>query len=247
MLQHGHGQREPHPPAGGQLRDRVVQLGIVEAHLQQGLPPSIIDADILGHLDAVLQRCQVALAHFSQLRVVDVDALQVRRHAHDAMCGDFFHKGGLAGPVVTYHTIPAILPHLQRGVLEQQVPRTIHQEQVLYSKQHFIIIVASVSVGIERVPQGCAHYGFADARDIIGVWDLTDLLAECQGCGHIFGQSGNLLPAVEVFVLLPLDDDRRSDGTQMRPHAWHQFGQVRVARHLLASFGGELRGINFTT
>mmetsp|Transcript_82776 Transcript_82776/g.198659 ORF Transcript_82776/g.198659 Transcript_82776/m.198659 type:complete len:293 (-) Transcript_82776:1685-2563(-) len=244
MLQHGHGQREPHPPAGGQLRDRVVQLGIVEAHLQQGLPPSIIDADILGHLDAVLQRVQVALAHLPQLGVIHVHALQVHWHAHDAVGRDLLHQRGLPRAVVAHHAVAAVLAHLQGGVLEEEMPCTVHEQQVLHSEQHLVVRVAALRVGVKSIPNHRAHHVFTHRRQLVQGWRFTHLLLECQGCGKVFGHGGHLFPAMEVLVLLAFHHYGRRDGRQMVPHTGHELGEVGVAIHDLSRLAGGHSRIN---
>merc|ERR1719346_120587 len=102
MLEHRDSQRQAHPPPRRELGHWHLEHVFREAHLEERLTSCIEHVDLLGLLNDVLQRVKAALAHLSELGVVNVDALEVSWHADNAAVDNLLHECGLASSIVAH-------------------------------------------------------------------------------------------------------------------------------------------------
>mmetsp|Transcript_115510 Transcript_115510/g.331539 ORF Transcript_115510/g.331539 Transcript_115510/m.331539 type:complete len:843 (+) Transcript_115510:1394-3922(+) len=225
VLEHGHGQRQAHAPARRQLGNRLLEHVLGETDSQQGLFARIVDADVLGHLDAVLERSEVALAHEPKLRIIDVHTFQVRRHADDAVAGDLFHQRRLAGTVVADDAVTVVLLHLERRVLQQQVAGAVHEQEVFDVQEHLLIRGTGGAQGLVAGLAQCGlHERHGGVREVVHVGGLAlgvdDLL---EGRGNVRGdlRAGHLL-------LLALEDTRLGDDIAKAAHVQRLRREDRV-------------------
>mmetsp|Transcript_80923 Transcript_80923/g.229223 ORF Transcript_80923/g.229223 Transcript_80923/m.229223 type:complete len:613 (-) Transcript_80923:401-2239(-) len=151
-LQHGDSERHPHPPARREVGHGLLKHLLWEADVQQRVPPGIVDADVLGHLDDVLEGGEAALAHQPQFGVVDVDTLEVLRHTHNGVVHDLLHQRRLPRAVLPDHAVTVVLLHLQQRVLEQQVAGAIHEQEVLDPQERVRAITLRAALRVEGVP-----------------------------------------------------------------------------------------------
>mmetsp|Transcript_109467 Transcript_109467/g.274188 ORF Transcript_109467/g.274188 Transcript_109467/m.274188 type:complete len:538 (+) Transcript_109467:865-2478(+) len=192
MLQHGNSQGQAHPPARRQICYGLVEHLLWEAYRKQRVPACVVNANVLRHLDAIFQRTEAALAHEPELGIVHMNALEVFRHADDAMVCDLFHQRGLARTVLTHDAVAVVLLHLERGALEEEMPCPVHEQQVLHIQEHLVVTGSGPTLRIK---------GLAQHRPSHSLGHCWQLLLKCSGC----------ITTMHFNERLQCFSDRRSD------------------------------------
>mmetsp|Transcript_34462 Transcript_34462/g.112192 ORF Transcript_34462/g.112192 Transcript_34462/m.112192 type:complete len:499 (+) Transcript_34462:410-1906(+) len=216
MFEHGHCESHAHAPTGRQVCDRLVEHLLWETNCEERVGARSIDTDVLSHLDAVLEGTEAALGHEAQLRVVDVHTLDILRHPDDAVVRDLLHERGLARSVLSHHTIPVVLLHLQGGVLQEQMPGTIHEQEALDIQQILVVARSTDTLSIEGIAQRQASHRLGNRGQLLhhGLGVLTVHLEEdLQSIGDIRRDL-----RAHQLLLLALHEDRTGHGAAEAAH-----------------------------
>mmetsp|Transcript_63726 Transcript_63726/g.177224 ORF Transcript_63726/g.177224 Transcript_63726/m.177224 type:complete len:356 (+) Transcript_63726:1556-2623(+) len=236
MLQHGHRERQPHAPARGKLRHRLIQHFLCESDTDERFAASIVDADFFCHLDHELQAVQGALAHLAELGIVHMDTLEVCRHANDAMRGDLLHQRRLARAVVAHDAVTAVFLHLQGRVPEKEVARTIHEQHILDVKECLRIVATLVPDMVEFLAKRRAHGGLREVGEF-RLKFLGTLATETDCDFEAIAHLGSDLWSTELPLHAFLDDGTRDNATMSANVAWKFLQLGPLVEHALRGGG----------